>query len=379
MTERRDLNRRDFLRKTVNWSALAALFGYLPACMYRNGIATSSVKDPSISNIEHLSLRELAQRKIHHGEGRFLNPFTRAKHGNLGRLLRWKLFSENHFKSLYHEDQVHPVHIDWDPVREHKGCAVTFLKHASLMIKDLDQYLLVDPVFKGLFWFNDFTPLAFDLKKMPQPDHVLITHGHFDHLDPSSLSSLKRETHVITPLGYDGIFRDLKMSNRTQLDWFDTYRAGEREIVFLPCNHWTMRNPLVGPNDSLWGSFLIKCASGMNIFVSGDTAYFDCFAELGKEFPIDLAIFNLGAYEPRWFMAGSHINPSETAEAFLELKAKHLLIVHWGTFRLGDEPVHFPPLEMKREMEGRGMLDRLIHLDHGRTLFYDGSGGMKIL
>ena len=77
-----------------------------------------------------------------------------------------------------------------------------------------------------------------------------------------------------------------------------------------------MRNPIVGPNRSLWGSYLIKSASGPVIYISGDTAYFDRFSEIGNEFKIDLAIFNLGAYEPRWFMADSHINPAETVRAF---------------------------------------------------------------
>ena len=122
---------------------------------------------------------------------------------------------------------------------------------------------------------------------------------------------------------------------------------------------------------SKWGSFLIKGASGFNIFVAGDAAYFNRYKELGNEFSIDLAIFNLGAYEPRWFMATSHMNPEETVRAFLDLKARHLLVVHWGSFRLGDEPVHFPPLQIKREMEKEGILDRLIHLDHGKTLLYD--------
>jgi len=31
------------------------------------------------------------------------------------------------------------------------------------------------------------------------------------------------------------------------------------------------------------------------------------------------------------------------------------MVVHWGTFRLGDEPVHFPPLEMAKAMEARGL------------------------
>jgi L-ascorbate metabolism protein UlaG (beta-lactamase superfamily) len=132
-----------------------------------------------------------------------------------------------------------------------------------------------------------------------------------------------------------------------------------------------MRNPIAGPNHSLWGSYLIHTASGYTIYLSGDTAYFDGFDQLGKEFDIDLAVFNLGAYEPRWFMAPSHINPAETVKAFKALKAGQLMIVHWGTFRLGDEPVHFPSIQIKQELEKEGLLDRLVDLKHGQTLFLD--------
>ena len=65
------------------------------------------------------------------------------------------------------------------------------------------------------------------------------------------------------------------------------------------------------------------------------------------------------------------MNPGDTVQAFKDLGAKHLLIVHWGTFRLGDEPVHFPPLQIRQELEKEGLLGRLVHLNHGQTLLYD--------
>ena len=58
-----------------------------------------------------------------------------------------------------------------------------------------------------------------------------------------------------------------------------------------------------------------------------------------------------------------------------ELKAKKLMIVHWGTFRLGDEPVHFPPIQIRRELKDKGLLDRLVALSHGKTLFYKQDSG----
>jgi L-ascorbate metabolism protein UlaG (beta-lactamase superfamily) len=372
MTARKSVNRREFVRRSLYWGLCAGLSTLFTGC-FRRHIMASQEKTHGLDPLVHRTLRELAEAKAHHGNGHYLNPFTAHQHGNLWRVLYWKLFSENPFKPFYAEERVRPVRVDWQAVRRQEGCVITYLKHGSVMIKDGDTTMLVDPVLDRLMWFKDFSPFAFRLEDMPEPDHVLITHGHFDHLDTRSLSLFKKHTHVITPLGYDDIFQDLEMTHRTQLDWFQCFSDNKREIFLLPCNHWTMRNPLRGPNRSLWGSFLIRTAAGVNIYLSGDTAYFDRFNELGKAFSIDLAIFNLGAYEPRWFMADSHINPEETARAFTELNARHLVVVHWGTFRLGDEPVHFPPRDIRREMAKRGIADRLIHLDHGQSLFYDGS------
>ncbi len=316
------------------------------------------------------SLREIAMRKEHHGNGRFHNPVGVPRHGRFWEVMSWKLFHKNEFKAYLDDQPVTPVAIDWEPVQRHRGLSVTFLKHASVLIRDVDRTILVDPVFSGMFWFiKDFSPLRFDPRSMPKPDHVLLTHGHYDHLDLPSLDLLAKDTHVISPLGYDDILNRLKLKNRTPLDWYTSYRDNDREITFLPANHWTMRNPVVGPNTALWGSYLIKTAAGPTIYISGDTAYFDGYSQIGREFPIDLAIFNLGAYEPRWFMAPSHANPAETVQAFEELGAKKLMIVHWGTFRLGDEPVHFPPKDIRKAMKDKGLQDRLVDLKLGDTYF----------
>jgi L-ascorbate metabolism protein UlaG (beta-lactamase superfamily) len=314
-------------------------------------------------------LRELARKRIHHGANRFISPVGISREGRLWQVLSWKLFHRNEFRDDFEDEEVVRVAVDWEAVRRHQGLSVTFLKHASLMIKDRGRCLLIDPVFDQIFWFiKDFSPLK--TEGMPAPDDILITHGHYDHLDTTSLGSMPADTHVISPLGYNEEFDSLRMTNRSQLDWYNRIRAGDAEITLLPCNHWTMRNPLTGPNRSLWGSYLIRTADGMTIFVSGDTGYFDGFSQIGSEYRIDLAIFNLGAYEPRWFMAPSHTNPAETVQAFRELNAGKLMIVHWGTFRLGDEPVHYPPLEIRAEMKKAGMLHRLIELGHGQTLFF---------
>ncbi len=344
------------------------MLSMMPKTPFAATSAGSGIETSHYKPLNGRSLRDIAQGKLHHSSGVFTNPLGMNREGRFWEVMKWKLFSNNQFKKFFNEEQVIPVNINWERVRQRRGGSITFIKHAGVMIKDEDRYILVDPVFSDIFWFiKDFSPLEFDLQTMPDPQHVLITHGHYDHLDKPSLSTLKKDTHVITPLGYKQVFDDLAMNNRTQLDWFNSYSDGKWRITFLPCNHWTMRNPMTGPNRSLWGSYIIRTSAGYTIYLSGDTAYFDGFEQLGEAFDIDLAIFNVGAYEPRWFMAPSHMNPRETVQAFKELKARKLMIVHWGTFRLGDEPVHFPPIQVKAALKKEGLLERLIDLRHGET------------
>ncbi len=362
--------RRTFLRTSIQGLKAMALLNMLPGGLARAAVEPSRPDDLHYNLLDGVSLRELATQKAHHGaDGRFVNPLGHSRsRRRFGELLHWKLFAENKYEPHLDRQPVIPVRVDWRKLEKSDGVSVTFLKHASILMKDQDAHLLVDPVFRDMFWFiEDFSPLAFDMREMPPIDHILITHGHYDHLNTPTLADFAPKTHVIAPLGYDDIFDDLGMRRRTHLDWYEMYSDGRRKITLLPCNHWTMRNPLVGPNRALWGSYLIETAGGKTIYISGDTAFFDGFTEIGRQFDIDLAIINLGAYAPRWFMAPSHMDPKETVTAFRQLGAKQLMVVHWGTFRLGDEPVHFPPLELGEVMKKEGLLDRWVDIRHGET------------
>ena len=363
------MNRRHLLHTFFNLLKISFLASILPAQVRASGGDPEKAPPLHYRPLNGRSLREIALRKEHHGNGRFLNPMGLDRSGRLFRVLSWKLFHRNRFQGDLAQQPVVPLSIDWGPLRIPDGLSITYVKHASLALQDAGCRMLLDPVFASPFWFvRDFTPFTFAPRDIPAPDHVLITHGHYDHLDTGSLAQLPAGTHVICPPGYSDILDEAGLRNRTVLDWYDSYRDAGREIILLPCNHWTMRNPVAGPNLGLWGSYLIRTASGPTVYLSGDTAYFDGFDQIGAEFDIDLAVFNVGAYEPRWFMAESHINPQETIKAFQELNAKRLLIMHWGTFRLGDEPVHLPPRHMREEMRQAGLLDRLVDWKHGDTL-----------
>lgn len=336
----------------------------------RNAACSSTKINKQLISFDGIPLREIAEKKLHHGNPKFINPFHPFRKKRFFELLKWKLGFNNPYEAEYDQEEVKPVMIDWKEVEKHQDLSVTYINHSSLLIRDRGTTFLIDPIFFGLRpLFKDFTPLQFEPSEMPVPDHILITHGHYDHLDKESLSVFEKKTHIISPLGYRDEFEDIGMNNRTELDWYSSWTDGKREVILLPVNHWTMRNPLVGPNKSLWGGFLIRTETGPTLFFSGDTAYCSGFKEIGKEFDIDIAVFNLGAYAPRWFMKQSHINPSETLTAMEELGAGKVIPVHWGTFRLGDEPVFKPPQDLLLEAEKRGLENRVEILEHGKTLY----------
>lgn len=68
---------------------------------------------------------------------------------------------------------------------------ITFLGHASLAFAYQGKVLYVDPVGNPAG-----TPV--DYAKLPKADIILVTHEHFDHLDPKAIGTLRKEqTKVI--------------------------------------------------------------------------------------------------------------------------------------------------------------------------------------
>jgi N-acyl-phosphatidylethanolamine-hydrolysing phospholipase D len=313
-------------------------------------------------------LRKIATDRLNKNAGRFRNPLLLGTERNFIDILKWKLFSRNGYRDLYRYETVRPVKIDFKAIESKGGLSVTFVKHASILINDCDASILVDPVFFFLPGVRNFTPLMFRPGEFPIPDYVLITHDHFDHLSLRTLKLFSEKSRLITPLGYNNLIKSYHKRHE-ELDWFGSYNDGKREIISVPSNHWCFRNPVRGRNSSLWCSYLIRTSKSQNIFIAGDTAYHDYFADIGREFKIDLAVFNVGAYEPEWFMSPAHINPRDTVNAFRELGAGRLLIVHWGSFRLGDDPVWLPPVDIALNMKQAGLTEKLVHLEHGETLF----------
>ena len=93
-----------------------------------------------------------------------------------------------------------------------------------------------------------------------------------------------------------------------------------------------------------------------SLYHAGDTGYSNDFnttyQRLGAP---DYSFIPIGAYDPRWFMKDSHVNPEEAVQIALDLQTPHSFGMHWGTFTLTDEPVAEPPQRLAAELKAKGL------------------------
>ncbi len=82
----------------------------------------------------------------------------------------------------------------------------------------------------------------------------------------------------------------------------------------------------------------------------------------------DLAAIAIGAYEPRWFMKDSHLNPKEALQAMTDVKAKAAMGIHWGTFDgMSDEPLDQAPKDLEIAKKEFSLPLNFFVLKHGES------------
>ncbi len=226
---------------------------------------------------------------------------------------------------------------------------VTFIGHSTFLIQTPAGNILTDPMYSeragpwNLLGPRRVRPPAVTLQDLPHVAMVLLSHGHYDHLDRRTLRTLasRFDPLVIAPLGHESIIRSAGIRRVETLDWWDDAKEAPVGVTLTPAHHFTARTPF-DRNRALWGGFVIR-VGGRRIYFAGDTAYVPFFSDIRQKFgPADLALLPIGAYEPRWFMRSVHMNPAEAVQAHVDLDAAQSIGMHFGTFQLTTEGIDDP-------------------------------------
>ncbi|BCA61000.1 Beta-lactamase superfamily domain [Sphingomonas sp. HMP9] len=297
---------------------------------------------------------------------RFFNPGQAPTDHGLGDVLRWKLArgASTWPRSVQVTAAKPDARVD--------GIRITMIGHASLLIQVAGRNILTDPV-----WSERASPVAFAgprrvaapgiaFDDLPPIDVVLISHCHYDHFDVATLRRLQAAHAPLfaLPLGNDTILRAAVPDARCVVgDWWDRLTIHDDiTTTITPAYHWANR----WPSDvrmALWAGHWLDTPAGA-IWFTGDTAYGNgaIFGQIRERLGApDVALIPIGAYAPRWFMAGQHVDPDEAVRIFTEVDARRALGIHWGTFQLTDEARDAPQTALAEALSAAAIApDRFI-------------------
>jgi L-ascorbate metabolism protein UlaG (beta-lactamase superfamily) len=283
-------------------------------------------------------------------DGRFRNPPNPTVGATQGG---WKIWSRFFFESKSGTVPLDPIPVRrldraaleaLDPAANH----IVRLGHSSHLLKLRGRYWLIDPVFSGraspVQWFGPkrFHAPPLSLEELPPIEGLILSHDHHDHLDHATIVALnERVQRYFVPLGLRARLKGMGVEPQRieEFDWWQGAHHAGVHLMAAPAHHFSGRT-LWDRNSTLWASWLIQ-SGNERIFFSGDSGYFDGFKTIGERFGrIDIALLENGAYDSHW--PSVHMSPEETVQAFKDLRAGMLYLVHNSTFDLAFHPWQAP-------------------------------------
>jgi L-ascorbate metabolism protein UlaG (beta-lactamase superfamily) len=249
---------------------------------------------------------------------------------------------------------------------------ITFIGHSSFFIQIGGRKVLIDPVFaERLIALRRLRRPGVKIKDLPAIDMVLLSHAHMDHLNRPSLRRIVAHNNnvsgrapiAVVPWGVEDLVKDLGFARVVTLEWWQTKSVGGLELTMTPCKHWGAR--FFKDTHRGFGGYVIR-GGGHTLYHSGDTAYFDGFKHIGKRLKPEIALLPIGAYRPDSYR-GVHTCPEEALQAFLDLGARRMIPMHYGTFRLSQEPMDEPVERLMAAARLSGAASSVNVLPEGET------------
>lgn len=218
---------------------------------------------------------------------------------------------------------------------------LTWFGHSAFLLEIEGKKILLDPMLTdspsplGFMGPTRYTKeLPIEIEKLPYIDAVILSHDHYDHLDYKTIQKIKDKTGAFfMPLGVGIHFREwgIEPGKIFELNWWDEITLDSLTLACTPSRHFSGRG-LTDRSTTLWSSWVI-IGKGKRIYFSGDSGYGPHFKEIGNKYgPFDVAMMECGQYNERW--KAIHMMPEETVDAFMDVKGKLLMPIHWGAFTL---------------------------------------------
>jgi L-ascorbate metabolism protein UlaG (beta-lactamase superfamily) len=227
--------------------------------------------------------------------------------------------------------------------------AITWLGHSTFIIRTPGgKRVLLDPWLTG----NPSCPEA--MKKPPQVDLIMASHGHFDHIDDLVLCARESHAPVVGAfelcewLGRKGI------QNTSPMNKGGSQQIAGLRVTMTDARHssaYLDNGQMVYMGEA--AGYVIRLEDGRTIYYAGDTCLFGDMRLIGEMYQPEIAFLPIG---DRFTM-----DPVAAAKACEFLGVRQVVPMHWGTFPL----LTGTPADLKGLVESRGV--QVLELKPGET------------
>jgi L-ascorbate metabolism protein UlaG (beta-lactamase superfamily) len=199
---------------------------------------------------------------------------------------------------------------------------IEYVGHATVFV-DLDGVrLLTDPLLRNRVAHLRRTS-GVSARALRGVDAILISHGHYDHLDLPSLDRIGKKLPVVVPRGLGGLLRKRRFESVIEIERGETLAIGDLQIHAVPAEHDRSRAPFGASADPV--GYVVS--GSKSIYFAGDTDLFDGMSEIG---PVDVGLIPIWGWGPG--LGGGHLDPERAAEAVALVRPSMVVPIHWGTY-----------------------------------------------
>jgi L-ascorbate metabolism protein UlaG (beta-lactamase superfamily) len=149
-----------------------------------------------------------------------------------------------------------------------------FNQYAGIILKTPSKTLVVDPV--------DIKP-----KNLQDVDAILITHEHYDHLDPRLITEIQKETNcqiIADPASTRKIRHTLPSDKLQEVSAGSEVKVSDVSVKAEKCNH-----PAEAPV-----TYIITSEDGVKVYHTADSLPFPELAVLGQQEKFDVVFCTVG-------------------------------------------------------------------------------------
>lgn len=224
---------------------------------------------------------------------------------------------------------------------------LTWHGHSNFQIQSGGVNIIIDPFFEG----NPVCSLG--CAEITDPDLILITHDHGDHVGSTVEIAKSTGAHIAAVVGTALTFVEQGVPEEQIVNDIGFNIGGSVQFKGVTI---TMTQAFHSSDTGVAVGYIITLEDGYTIYHAGDTCVFGDMEIWGRLYAIDLAVLPIGGLFT--------MDPRQAAYACRLLKCECVTPMHWGTF---------PVLEKNTGAFNRYLADeapntRMLEMTPGETM-----------